>query len=130
MALSFAPNRIKGHQSVPANVDSAPKFRYKAAPAHQPERPMNRKQLIQTMAARSGLSQSQCQASLTQLLATIAQALHEGEKVYLPKLGVFEVRHHLPKSGRNPITGETIEIPFRSSAAFRPSDALKAAIKG
>ncbi|TKB48979.1 HU family DNA-binding protein [Ferrimonas sediminicola] len=89
---------------------------------------MNRKQLIQTMAARSGLSQAQCQASLSQLLESIARALHEGEKVYLPKLGVFEVRHHLPKSGRNPVTGETIEIPFRSSAAFRPSDPLKAAL--
>ncbi|USD38831.1 MULTISPECIES: HU family DNA-binding protein [Ferrimonas] len=90
---------------------------------------MNRQQLIQLMAERSGLSNSDCQKSLKALQESITRALHEGEKVYLPKMGVFEIRHHLPKTGRNPQTGEPMEIPFRTSAAFRPNDSFKAAIQ-
>ncbi|TKB54511.1 HU family DNA-binding protein [Ferrimonas aestuarii] len=90
---------------------------------------MNRQQLVHSMAERSGLTKKECQACLKAMEFSITKALHEGEKVYLPKLGVFEVRHHLAKTGRNPTTGETIEIPFRTLPAFRANDSFKAAIQ-
>ncbi len=89
---------------------------------------MNRQQLIKRMAQLSDLSQSQCKLVLAQLEQIIAQALHEGETVYLPPLGVFEVRHHLPRTGRNPQTGEAIEIPLKTVPAFKPASALKRAV--
>ncbi|QIZ76080.1 HU family DNA-binding protein [Ferrimonas lipolytica] len=91
---------------------------------------MNRTQLIKRMAQLSDLPQTTCKATLTQLEAVICKALHEGETVYLPKLGVFEIRHHLPRSGRNPQTGAEIQIPLRTVAAFKPASQLKQAVSG
>ncbi|MBY6188630.1 HU family DNA-binding protein [Marinobacter hydrocarbonoclasticus] len=91
---------------------------------------MNRQQLIKRMAELSELNQAQCKAVLSALEKTIAQALHEGETVYLPPLGVFEVRHHLPRMGRNPQTGESIEIPLKTVPAFKPASPLKKAVAG
>ncbi|MBY6093342.1 HU family DNA-binding protein [Ferrimonas balearica] len=89
---------------------------------------MNRQQLIKRMAELSEMSQAECKRVLAALENTIAQALHEGETVYLPPLGVFEVRHHLPRTGRNPQTGETIEIPLRTVPAFKAAAPLKKAV--
>ncbi len=90
---------------------------------------MNRTDLIKRMAQLSELPQATCRSFLEQLQATISQALHEGETVYVPKLGVFEIRHHLPRSGRNPQTGATIQIPMRTLPAFKPATQLKDALK-
>ncbi len=89
---------------------------------------MNRSELLKQMAERSQLPQTTCRLVLQHLQQSLCQALHEGETVYIPKLGVFEVRHHLPRSGRNPQTGELIEIPLRTVAAFKPASDLKKAV--
>jgi len=54
-------------------------------------------------------------------------ALSEGSKVFLPQFGTFELRYHLPKSGRNPQTGETIEIAGFNQPSFKAT-ALKQTI--
>ncbi|QIR14210.1 HU family DNA-binding protein [Shewanella aestuarii] len=89
---------------------------------------MNKKQLIETMAKQLNISQAQCKPQLEQILATIHQALTEGEKVYIPQFGTFELRFYLPKNGRNPQTGELIEIPGFNQPSFKVSNYLKACV--
>ncbi|WP_331711999.1 HU family DNA-binding protein [Shewanella sp. UCD-FRSSP16_17] len=86
---------------------------------------MNKKQLLQVMASDTGVSQSQLKPQLEQILIQLHKALAEGEKVYLPQFGTFELRYHLAKNGRNPQTGESIEIPGFNQPSFKPAPAFK-----
>lgn len=91
---------------------------------------MNKKQLVQSMANKMNISQIQAKQHLEQILAIIHQGLTEGEKIYIPQFGTFELRFHLAKLGRNPQTGETIEIDGFNQPSFKASPALKASING
>ena len=86
---------------------------------------MNKKQLVQTMASDMGISQSLTKPQLEQILLQLHKALTEGEKVYLPQFGTFELRYHLAKNGRNPKTGERIEIPGFNQPSFKAAPAFK-----
>ncbi len=86
---------------------------------------MNKKQLVQTMASDMGISQSLTKPQLEQILLQLHKALTEGEKVYLPQFGTFELRYHLAKNGRNPKTGESIEIPGFNQPSFKAAPAFK-----
>ncbi|GAA5188351.1 HU family DNA-binding protein [Ferrimonas gelatinilytica] len=86
---------------------------------------MTRKELIRRITDEGQLTPEQAKVFLDRLVTTITQALHEGERVYLPKFGIFEIRHHLPRTGRNPVTGEPVSIPLRTVPSFRPAEALK-----
>lgn len=89
---------------------------------------MNKKQLTQSMAYKMDISQTQAKQQLEQILAVIHQGLVEGEKIYIPQFGTFELRFHLPKLGRNPQTGATIEIDGFNQPSFKVSPILKALI--
>ncbi|MCL1039140.1 HU family DNA-binding protein [Shewanella submarina] len=89
---------------------------------------MNKKQLTQAMAKKLALSEATTKPVLDEILQQLHRALAEGEKVYLPQFGTFELRYYLPKTGRNPRTGETIEIEGYNQPSFKPSPALKDAV--
>ncbi|UCX04294.1 HU family DNA-binding protein [Shewanella glacialimarina] len=89
---------------------------------------MNKKQLICKMSQQLDIPQTQCKTQLEHILATIHQALCEGEKVYIPQFGTFELRFYLPKNGRNPQTGEKIEIAGFNQPSFKVSNHLKAQV--
>lgn len=74
------------------------------------------------------LSQSVGKTATDIFLETIGQALARGENVELKGFGTFAVRHRPARDGRNPRTGEKIEIDASVSVTFRPHDALKAAL--
>lgn len=86
---------------------------------------MNKSDLIKAAAARTGLSQSQAGAVLDAALDVIAEQVAEGEKVKVMGFGVWESRQRKARSGRNPQTGERMEIPaeivpvFVAGKAFR-----------
>ncbi|WP_198780298.1 HU family DNA-binding protein [Shewanella putrefaciens] len=89
---------------------------------------MNKAQLIQHIATSLEQSQASTKPVVEQILQQIHIALSEGEKVFLPQFGTFELRYHLPKSGRNPQTGETMEIAGFNQPSFKAATALKQAI--
>jgi len=62
------------------------------------------------------------------LFATIEEALKDGSKVQLVGFGTFEVRERQARKGRNPQTGEEIEIPAARIPAFKAGKALKDAV--
>ncbi|WP_394130076.1 HU family DNA-binding protein [Shewanella maritima] len=86
---------------------------------------MNKQQLSASMATQVDISKKHAHDQLSVILSTIHQALTEGEKVYIPQFGTFELRYHLAKQGRNPQTGETIEIAGFNQPSFKAAPKLK-----
>ncbi len=56
---------------------------------------------------------------------TIAETVDDEERFLVPGFGTFELRHRKARKGRNPQTGEEIEIPASNTVGFRPSSNLK-----
>lgn len=90
---------------------------------------MNKKDLIKAVAAASELSNKDAEKAINALTAAVTDALKKGEKVQLVGFGTFEVRERAAKQGRNPRTGEAMEIPASKLPAFRAGQALKDAVK-
>ena len=86
---------------------------------------MNKTELIAAMAAKSGLSKKEAGAALASLIEGITDALKAGERVAIPNLVTFEVRERAAREGKNPRTGEAIEIEASKTAAFKVGKALK-----
>ena len=90
---------------------------------------MNKAELITAMAAKADLTKEQSSAALAALLSTITETLSAGDKVAIPALGTFEVREHAARQGRNPATGEKVEIAAKKVPAFKAAKALKDAVE-
>ncbi|AQS54470.1 MAG: HU family DNA-binding protein [Novibacillus thermophilus] len=90
---------------------------------------MTKQELIQKIAAKSGLTKKDAESVLNTVLDEISQALKSGEKVQLIGFGTFETRKRSGRVGRNPQTGESIEIPETTVPAFRAGSKLKEAVK-
>ena len=93
------------------------------------ENTMNKTELIAVMAETSGLSKKDCDAALTAFITTIETALKSGEKVQLIGFGSFEVKERAARTGRNPRTKETVEIPASKVPVFKAGQAFKDAIR-
>ena len=86
---------------------------------------MNKSQLIEAVAAQSGLKKKDAEAAVNAVTATIAEALKNGEKVQLVGFGTFEVKERSARTGRNPKTGETIKIDAVKYPVFKAGKGLK-----
>ena len=86
---------------------------------------MNKQELISKIAEKVGISKKDATEALTALIATITDELKAGEKIAIPNLGTFEVRTRAARTGKNPRTGETINIPETKVPAFKAAKALK-----
>jgi len=90
---------------------------------------MNKTDLIAKVAEKTDLSKKEATKAVDAVFESIAEALQNGEKVQLVGFGNFEVRERSARKGRNPQTGEEIEIPASKVPAFKPGKALKEGIK-
>ena len=89
---------------------------------------MNKAELINAVAAAADVSKKDAEAVITAAVDTITAALKEGEKVQLVGFGSFEVKKRAARTGRNPKTKETIEIPASKYPVFKAGKALKDAV--
>lgn len=89
---------------------------------------MTRKELIAKMANAAGTTKTDAEKALNGFLSTVTGSLQQGEKVALPGFGTFSVRDRAARIGRNPRTGESIEIPARRVVKFRPGKKLSESI--
>ncbi len=89
---------------------------------------MNKSQLIDAVAERSGLTKKAASQAVEAFLSAVTDALAAGQKVTLVGFGTFEVRNRAARKGVNPATGETIEIPAGKVPAFKAGKALKDAV--
>ena len=86
---------------------------------------MNKSELVATMAKKCRLSKKDCEAALDAFLATIGDALKNGDKVQLLGFGAFEVKNRAARTARNPRTNEPVIIPASKLPTFKPGKALK-----
>ncbi len=86
---------------------------------------MNKTELIAAAAESAGISKKDADRLLNAALDRIASELISGGKVQLSGFGCFEVRDREPRLGRNPRTGEAVEIAATRTPVFKPSKALK-----
>lgn len=89
---------------------------------------MQKSELEADLAVRLGISKDAARLLLNAILDQITLAMSRGQRIALPGFGVFEVRAHGPRKGRNPQTGEALEIPAGHNVHFKPGKALKDAI--
>ena len=90
---------------------------------------MNKSELIDAIAETAGLTKAQAGKSLDATVEAIAKALKAGEEVTLVGFGSFYVADREARTGRNPRTGETIEIAAAKQPKFRAGKSLKDAVQ-
>ncbi|MET3209457.1 UNVERIFIED_CONTAM: DNA-binding protein HU-beta [Paenibacillus sp. PvR008] len=90
---------------------------------------MNKTDLINQVSESTELSKKDVTKAVDAVFEAISGALQSGDKVQLVGFGNFEVRERSARKGRNPQTGEEIEIPASKIPAFKPGKALKDGIK-
>lgn len=91
---------------------------------------MNKTELVEAVAESTGGSKTDAQRSVDAVLDTITTSLKQGDKVALTGFGTFEVRQRAARTGRNPQTGESIEVKAAKVPAFKAGQGLKNAVAG
>ena len=86
---------------------------------------MNKAELVAAMAAKTGETKKNAEASLNALIDVVTESLVKGDKVQLVGFGSFEVRKRAARKGRNPQTKEEIKIPASKAPVFKAGKALK-----
>ncbi|MEC6747461.1 HU family DNA-binding protein [Marinilactibacillus sp. GCM10026970] len=89
----------------------------------------NKAELIEKVSAATDLTKKDATAAVESVFETIKESLANGEKVQVIGFGNFEVRDRAARKGRNPQTGEEIQIPASKVPAFKAGKALKDAVK-
>lgn len=86
---------------------------------------MNKSELIDAMAAKSGLTKADTDRAYKAFVEVVSETLAKGEQVTLAGFGTFLVRERQARSGRNPRTGEAISIEAAKIPSFKAGKALK-----
>ncbi len=89
---------------------------------------MNKSELIEKIAHKADIKKPSAQAALDAVIDSITAVLKEGDNVSLVGFGTFESRARAARSGRNPQTGETIQIAATNIPAFKAGKGLKDAL--
>ncbi|MDD2370945.1 MAG: HU family DNA-binding protein [Firmicutes bacterium] len=90
---------------------------------------MNKGELVSSVAADAGLSKKDAEKAVAAVFDSITEALAQGDKVQLVGFGTFEVRDRAARTGHNPKTNESIQIPASKVPAFKAGKALKDTVK-
>ncbi len=90
---------------------------------------MNKAELVDEVARQTGLSKKVCRETVDAVISTITDALAKREKVTLVGFGSFKVITRKSRRGRNPQTGEELQIPAKEVPKFDPGKDLREAVK-
>lgn len=90
---------------------------------------MLKKDLVEAVAAQTGLTKRAALEAVEAVLSAVTDALKKGDSVLLTGFGKFEVRHRAERAGINPKTMEKITLPATKVPAFKAGKALKMAVK-
>ena len=90
---------------------------------------MNKTQLIDQIAEKADLSKASAKAALEATIEAITETLAKEEEVALVGFGTFKISHRAARTGRNPKTGDEIQIAAAKVPAFKAGKALKDAVK-
>lgn len=90
---------------------------------------MNKTELVEAVAEKMNTTKKEAEAAVSAFTETVKEALAEGKKVQLVGFGSFEVRERSARKGRNPQTGEEMDIPVTKVPAFKPGKGFKDVVK-
>ena len=90
---------------------------------------MNKTELVAAVATKAELSKKDADAAVKAVIDAVTEALKDGEKIQLVGFGTFEVKTRAARTGKNPRTGEVINIPEAKVPSFKAGSALKDAVK-
>ncbi|UMZ75278.1 HU family DNA-binding protein [Natranaerofaba carboxydovora] len=90
---------------------------------------MNKSELIEKVAQEAGLTKKDTEKAVNKVFDVISEELAKGEKVQLIGFGTFETRERAAREGRNPSTGEVIQIEATRIPAFKAGKSLKEKVK-
>ena len=85
--------------------------------------------LVELVADVGDLTKKRAEVIVETVFGTIAESLRRGEKVELRGFGSFRLRRREPHSGRNPRTGDRVDVPSKRVSYFKPGKELKELIK-
>ena len=89
---------------------------------------MNKKDLVNHITEQADINKEQATAALNAIVESITSALADGDDVSLVGFGTFKVTHRAAREGRNPKTGEAIQIAASKSPTFKAGKELKAQV--
>lgn len=89
---------------------------------------MNKSELIDAIASKGDLTKAQAGQALEALVEAVSETLKGGDSITLVGFGTFSVKERPARTGRNPKTGEAIEIAASKVPAFKPGKGLKDAV--
>ncbi|CEP68385.1 Histone-like bacterial DNA-binding protein [Moorella glycerini] len=89
---------------------------------------MNKMDLVASVAEKTDLTKKDAEKVVSAVLASIEEALAQGDKVQLVGFGTFEIKERAARIGRNPRTGEEIEIAATRVPVFKAGKALREAV--
>lgn len=90
---------------------------------------MTKSELISAVAEKANLSKKDTESAISAVTEAITEALAEGDKVSLVGFGTFSVKDRAARTGINPRTKETVEIPAAKVPTFKAGSSLKEAVK-
>ena len=85
---------------------------------------MNKGDLVENVAENAGLSKQQAESAVSAVLEAIEDALKSDDKVSLIGFGTFSVNQRAARTGRNPKTGQSIQIAAKKVIKFKPGKSL------
>ena len=92
---------------------------------------MTRSDLVQELAARfHQFTQRDTEYAAKAILDALGEALVRGHRIEIRGFGSFSISHRLPRVGRNPRTGEAVQVPSKRVAHFKPGKALRNTVAG
>ena len=89
---------------------------------------MNKSELIDAIAASADIPKAAAGRALDAMIETVSESLQKGDSVVLVGFGTFSVKERAARTGRNPQTGDAIEIKAAKVPSFKPGKALKDAV--
>ena len=90
---------------------------------------MNKAYLVEKIADSAGITKAEAERTMEMIINEVITSVSKGEEVSIAGFGIFESRKRAARKGRNPKTGETIQIPASKSPKFKPAKAFKDALK-
>jgi integration host factor subunit beta len=86
---------------------------------------MTKAELVEEVARSTQLTKKHAEIIVNTVFDSIVHSLKEGEKIELRGFGSFRIRHRGPRLGRNPKTGERVEVPAKRIPYFKPGKELR-----
>ena len=89
---------------------------------------MTKAELVNQVAQTVNISRSEADTIVTEVLDSIVQSLREGDSVEFRGFGSFRIRTRPARKGRNPKSGETVEVPSKTIPFFKAAKQLRDAV--